>query len=96
MARQGYNIEGGEHLSRMGASWFVSYSYWLHIDKTAINWERVPTLSTRINNFERSKEHHRSLLEFVLQMNDKRLNLNKIGLDAAEVKQMARRILDKV
>jgi hypothetical protein len=33
MARNAFNFEGGEELVTMGASWFVSYSYYCYRDK---------------------------------------------------------------
>jgi hypothetical protein len=34
MAGHDFNFEGGHYLTRMGATWFVSYSYYCDIDKS--------------------------------------------------------------
>jgi hypothetical protein len=34
MTGHDFNFEGGNFLARMGATWFVSYSYYCHIDKS--------------------------------------------------------------
>ena len=38
-----FNFDGGEYLTSMGATWFVSYSFHSLRDKTHKNWERVKT-----------------------------------------------------
>jgi hypothetical protein len=96
MSRHTYNLDGGDDLTTMGASWFVSYAYWLHIDKTARNWEKVSTHNSRVSVFKRSKEHHDSWIREVLHMKDDNLNKNRIGLDAAEIKRMARKLMDEI
>ena len=93
MSRHNFNFDGGEYLTKMGASWFISYSYWLYIDKTKTNWEKVLTYSSRISVFNRSKKHHNFWLKQILLMNDKNLNKNSIELNAIEVKEMAKTIL---
>lgn len=38
MAAHNFNFEGGDILTGMGASWFVSYAYYEKIDRTHRNW----------------------------------------------------------
>lgn len=42
-----FNFIGGDILSKMGASWFVSYSYYLHVDKKHENWNKCETVAMR-------------------------------------------------
>ena len=88
-----FNFDGGEILSNMGATWFVSYSYYLCIDENHYNWNKTNSLNTRIHNYNKSKKYHDYWLEQVLKMSDAKLNTNKLNLKAHEIKEMARKIL---
>lgn len=48
MASHNFAFEGGEILTGMGASWFVSYAYYKTVDPSHKNWAKVPTTQTRI------------------------------------------------
>ena len=96
MAGHGFNFVGGEELSKMGATQFVSYSFYVYIDTSHINWENISTRDTRINVFNRTKNYHNFWLQQVLDMDDERLNTNKIGLNAKDTKKMARNLLDQL
>jgi len=85
----GFNFYGGELLSKMGASWFVSYAYYVHVDNKHMNWKRARTYKSRIAKFEATFSYHRYWLDKVQEMDDKKLNSNSIGLAATEVKRMA-------
>lgn len=87
-----FNFEGGEFLSKMGASWFVSYLYYKKIDKTHTNWTLVGT-STRIPVFNKTGNYHDYWLRKILEMDDNKLNTNKIKLSAPEIKNMAKNLL---
>ena len=93
MKRHCYGFEGGEQLAKMGATWFVSYHYFLSKDSSHENWKSVGTAKMRIKMFERTKEHHRSWLKEVLRMNDTNLAKATIGLPPEQTKQMARELL---
>ena len=41
--RHSFAFEGGEDLTTMGATWFVSYCYYDKIDPTHKNWKKVET-----------------------------------------------------
>lgn len=86
-----FNFKGGDILSKMGATWFVSYAYYLYIDKSHINWKKY---SNRIVIFISSKSYHQFWLTQVLHMNNRKLNTNKMGLDAILTKQMATKLLN--
>jgi hypothetical protein len=92
MARHTYNFEGGEELTTISASWFVSYSYYQR-NNTHINWQETPDYANRISVFNRTGDFHQFWLQQVLEMNDNRLGTNEIGLTGPQVKQMARELL---
>jgi len=94
MANHNFNFDGGEYLAKIGASWFVSYSFHELLDKKHINWKRVLTYSLRINTYNKTKNYHNFWLEQVLEMNEKKLNTNKIRLNAKETKNLAKLLLN--
>jgi hypothetical protein len=93
MTEHAFHFEGGDELAKMGASWFVSYSYYSLKNDTHMNWKEAPTYSSRISVFNRTGNFHQFWLEQVLGMNDDRLETNTIGLTGHQVKQMARELL---
>ena len=93
MPGHAFNFNGGDQLAKIGASWFVSYSYHLYINKSHENWQNVSTYPYRISVFNKTKNYHQYWLRKILEMDDKRLNTNKIGLDAAETKRLAKKLL---
>jgi len=95
MARHIFNFEGGDDLTTMGASWFVSYSYYCYKDKSHTNWQKIKTENSRISVFNRTGKYHKFWLGKILEMNDCNLNKNKIGLDAKEIKKMVNLLLKK-
>lgn len=93
-----------EEFTTMGATWFVSYSYYQHIDSKHKHWENVG-YDNRISKYNQTKNLcvkiddneiylHKYYLQKVLEMNDKRLNKNKISLCAKDTKRMAQEIID--
>ena len=95
MQNHTFSFDGGEILSKMGASWFVSRAYYDRVDENHRNWDRVSTASSRTSRYVSARCYHKAWLEEVLAMKDERLNKNTIGLDAWEVKTMAKEILCK-
>ena len=79
--RHSFDFEGGEDLTTMGASWFVSYCYYDKIDRTHRNWEKYPE---RVSIYNRTAHYHRSWLEKVSGMDTERLSTNTIGLTGDE------------
>ncbi len=96
MKNHAFNFPGGDILSKMGVSWFISYSYSLKIDKNHDNWKRIKTCRSRSNNFQKSKAFHNSFVREILSMSDAKLATNKIGLSAKEVKTMANNLLSSI
>lgn len=90
-----YNFDGGEILSAMGASWFVSYAYYQNVDRNHSAWEMVRTYNDRIKTYNLSVNYHIYWLKKVLDMSVSKLATNKIGLSGAVVKNMAKDILKK-
>ena len=95
MGTHNFSFSGGEILTKMGATWFVSYAYYQRIDKNHLNWRKVATVSSRTMNYERGRQFHRIWLQLVLEMDEEKLNKNTIGLTAKQTKAMAREILDR-
>jgi len=91
--RHTFAFEGGEQLTTIGATFFVSYLYYRCVDSTHRNWEKIQTKTSRISTIARSEQHHCAWLERVGGMDDANLNRNTLGLDGPTVKAMARSIL---
>ncbi len=83
-----------QYRQSMGMVWFVSCAYHEHIDPQHRNWERVPTAAGRRSAYSNSRPWHATWLAEVPLMDDGALNRNKIGLTAADVKRMARELLE--
>lgn len=94
MANHNFSFAGGDILSKMGATWFVSYAYHDRVDKNHRNWERVSTAASRMSRYNAGIPCHKEWLQEVLVMKDENLSKNTIGLDARQVKAMAKEILD--
>lgn len=88
-----FSFAGGEILTMMGATWFVSYSYYEKIDKTHTNWQLVKTANMRKSKYLNSRNYHKFWLEQVLSMDEDRLNTNTLQIDAYETKRMASELL---
>ena len=82
MATHCFSFSGGEILTRIGATWFVSYAYYERVDPSHLNWKQVSTFQSRISAYRSGEEYHESWLNEVLAMNPSNLNKNTIGLDA--------------
>lgn len=96
MTTHSFNFEGGEELSKIAATWFVSYAYWDYIDKSHTNWTEVKTYPSRISTYNKTKQYHIFWLKQVLDMNPNQLIRNEIELWPETTKEMAREILDKL
>lgn len=94
MAAHNFNFEGGEILTGMGATWFVSYAYYEKIDRTHRNWDSVSTAQSRVSKYNKGRPYHKAWLREVLTMNTVNLEKNTIGLGACQTKAMAKQLLD--
>ena len=95
MTQHCFNFEGGEYLTTIGASWFTSYAYYIHIDKTHKNWNLVSTYNSRISVFTRTVSYHKFWLNQILEMSENKLRKNTILLTPSQIKSMAEEILNK-
>ena len=95
MSSHAFNFDGGEYLTAIGATWFVSYSYYNYVDSSHENWKRVSTFKNRQATYRNTKQYHIFWLQKVLEMNPDQLNKNTINLSADTIKQMAKEILAK-
>lgn len=95
MDAHNFSFAGGEILRGMGASWFVSYTYYEKIDITHRNWDRVSTTQSRISKYNKGKLYHKDWLKEVIAMNPVNLNKNSIGLSAEQTKSMTKELLEK-
>ena len=92
--RHVFSFEGGEKLTTIGATFFVSYLYCQHIDSTHRNWDSIKTKASRISTINRSVQYHRAWLEHISDMNEANLSKNTLGLNGAAVKKMAWAVLN--
>lgn len=96
MARHSYQFEGGDDFTTLGATWFVSYAYYQHIDKKHDNWNRVKTYPSRIKVYDKNHSLHKYWLERVLEMNPANLGKNSLGISSDETMTHAEEILNKL
>lgn len=93
--KHSFNFNGGNTLSKIGASWFVSYSYYLLVDMHHLNWNYCNTVKMRKSFFSSSHKYHSYWLKQVLQMNPAKLTSNLLCLKGEEVINMANKIIQK-
>ena len=91
--RHVFSFDGGEQLTTIGATFFVSYLYCKYVDPNHRNWDSIDTKTSRISALNRAEGHHRAWLEHIGDMNDSNLNKNTLNLAGTVVKKMARDIL---
>lgn len=87
--RHTFAFEGGEQLTTIGATFFVSYLYYRHVDSTHRNWDSIKTHKSRINTINRSESYYQVWLSHIGSMSDTNLNKNTLGLNGVTVKNMA-------
>ena len=96
-----FSFEGGGDLTTMGASWFISYLYYITIDPEHRNWEIPKTKNGRISVFVRTQGYtttngipmHRHYVERVCSMSAGLLATNRIGIRGKKVIAMAQELL---
>ena len=89
-----FSFVGGDKLAKMGATWFVSYAYYVNIDQSHRAWNQT-TYRTRVASFTKTVQYHLYWLDQIGLMSDRKLATNRIGLMPAEVKAMAKKVLAK-
>ena len=88
-----FSFAGGEELAKMGAWWFVSYSYYLYIDRTHLAWSSVSTENTRRSVYKRTRKYHAYWLCEVQDMERLDVHGNTAGISSGEIKSMATKVL---
>ena len=58
-----FNFESGKELSRMAATWFVSYAYYQYIDTNHLSWMDSKTVETRKHIYKRTQIYHKLWLK---------------------------------
>lgn len=92
MPRSYFNFPGGKQLTRIGASWFVSYLYSVNEDPTHLNWKKVSTYSARASLCAKNSAYHKTWIDEIVGMNPKQLQRNKLGLTGNDVITMAQKL----
>jgi hypothetical protein len=90
-----FGFEHGEILSHIGAAWYASYAYYMHVDNEHRNYTNVST-GWRIPGYQKNLELEKYFIKRITQMSPAKLNTNKIGLSGEEVVRMARAVLAKL
>lgn len=93
MPRSYYKFAGGKQLTRIGASWFVSYMYYLKVDKTHSNWQNVSNPISRVTKCVKNSTYHKVWINEIVGMNHNRLNKNQLGLAGNDIISMAKVLL---
>ncbi|PKI01660.1 hypothetical protein CXF78_11975 [Shewanella sp. 11B5] len=87
--RHTFSFEGGDKLTTIGATFFVSYLYHRHVDSTHRNWASIKTQQSRISTINKSEKYHRVWLTHIDSMSETNLNRNTLSLNGATIKKMA-------
>lgn len=59
------------------------------------DYRSIQNGKTRITKYNKGKPYHKAWLQEIVNMNPLNLNKNTIGLSAAEIKSMAKDLLEK-
>ena len=86
-----YNFPGGNHLRRIGASYYVCYLYGINIDINETRWQQVKTREFRNKLIAKHAGFCSSWLEKILKM--EKVGTNSMGLTAYEVHKYAKALL---
>ena len=94
--------EGDRELRRMGCAWFVLRAYWAYVDPKERRWAGTRTVAVRKCAFRRTfdvrarngEKCHKQYLEYIIEhANTARLGSNRLGINAEEVRRLAKEIL---
>ena len=93
MPKSYFKFTGGKQLTGIGASWFVSYMYYLKVDKTHLNWQNVSNPKSRVAKCIKNSTYHKIWISEIVDMNPNRLGKNHLGLSGADIISMAKVLL---
>lgn len=88
-----FSFEGGNKLSKFGATWFVCYLYNKYIDNTFEIYKKVDTYKFRMALCDACGKYYKIWLNEIIKMNDKKLNKNSLKINSTQTKQMAQKLL---
>ncbi len=91
-----FSFEGGDKLTTIGATFFVSYLYYQHVDSTHKNWASTKTQHSRISTINSSRQYHCIWISHIQYMSDSNLNRNSLGLKGPTIKKMALAVKEKL
>ena len=72
-------------IKSVGASFFISYSYYKNIDRTHSNWEQTATKEKRISTIDNHTEYHKEWILQIVSMNESQLDKKKLGLSGSKI-----------
>ena len=91
-----FNCNGGQILSRIGASFFISYLYYLKVDTNHKAWDSFKNKSvktTRIKLINRYSIYYKDWVNYIIDViTPSPLIRNTIGLTDMEVVDMAKEL----
>lgn len=93
MGKHDYNFNGGNHLRRIGASYYVCYLYGINIDPNETRWQQVKTKDFRNKLIAKHTNLCSPWLEEILKM--EKVGTNSMGLTTYEVHKYAEALLRK-
>ncbi|MFW0992326.1 hypothetical protein ACEV84_09340 [Vibrio parahaemolyticus] len=94
--RHTFSFDGGDRLTTIGATFFVSYRHHLYVDSTHKNWASIKTQHSRISTINNSSSYYRAWLSHVQNISNANLNRNTLGLKGSDIKKMALAIQQKL
>ena len=94
--RHTFSFDGGDKLTTIGATFFVSYLYHLYVDTNHRNWASIKTQYSRISTIKNSENYYRAWLSHIQNMSDTNLNRNSLGLEGPAIKKMVLAVQEKL
>ena len=91
MKKHDYNFAGGNHLRRIGASYYVCYLYCINKDPKELRWQGVKTQDDRNKTIIKHNSFCRLWLEEICKM--QKVGTNSMGLTVGEVNMYASELL---
>ena len=93
MAQHSFSFEYGDILSKIGATWYTSYSYCKHCDPCHESFKKVKTWQSRASQYKSNIKLEKYFIMQIATMSAEKLSTNTLGLNGIEVLRMAREVL---